>query len=1010
MKRFLACLLCVCMALGLCVTGAGAVGNEAKVGTTEYPTLADAIAAVTDGSTVTLLSDISTGDSKYVISAENVTLDLNGKTVTTTADPFLTVNAGAGLTITDSGSNGTLYEKRDYSFLLLNKGTLTVDRGVFKAESVEYYSGESQYYGTFALAMAGGSTTTINGGEFTGFIYTNGTSENINVNFCGGVFNNMLYLAAKSMTVNISGGTFNGGTEFKGSIVNVTGGTFNPANVVPSRVPNSNGSSTNGGWAFAVVDNAAYGTVTATISAGRFNGKVELMDDDNITTNNNDTLSITGGTFAVKNDAELAAALTMPNANNYTIEAAPGTYSAAVSPWNQVASADHSIERTVTLLGANAANDPNGSGWSAGETVLTGGMYLGYDDSHTRDHTITVKGFTFKNKGLTVADQKNVVIENNKFIDVSGQDAIAVLDQEYDGQAGSVSVINNYIKNIATNHAGVNLRNPFGVIVAGNHIEDIGHNCLLIQKNSKYSPNAGTVSITGNTLMNWDSDNDCTGGRAIRADFVGNGSTSPAKSITFSGNKMVKTVWAANPADTNFVKFTGTGANTIDMTLNYWNSASPDFAAILIASNAVTSPYYKAQSMGYTDRSDFVPAPPAPEPTPVTTTDTVTNPDGSVTVTTTTTTTDTATGTTTEVRAQTTTDASGNVTATETTTVTTRDGSTAAATVTTDAAGKTSVSATVEAPKDSAAATVPAQVLNAVTEAGSEDTSLTVTTRDAELQLDAAAVAALAEKGGEAPVIKAEALDSTSLTSEQRAIVGDAPVIELTVNGGSVDFGSGTVSVSVNYSLKAGEKAEGMTAWFLNAQGRLEQCECVYRDGVLTFRTSHFSKYVLAYFPFTDVKSGAWYYENVVYAFTNNIFRGISDTGFGPDDTMTRQMIWTVLARMDGKTPADYDEAREWAMTNKISDGTTGAGQVTREELAAILFRYAGYKGMDVSAAMGTAGYPDAADISDWAVEGMTWAVSSGIINGSDGYLLPQHSALRCQVAAMLQRFMAGAK
>lgn len=264
-------------------------------------TFASAIsaAALGDDNTVRLGESFASGDSKFVFSSGETTLDLNGKTVTTTADPFLTVSPDAHLTIVDSGENGTLYEKRDYSYLLLNKGTLTIEGGSFKAESVEYFEGENEFYGAFALAMASGSRTTVNGGAFTGAIYTNGTSENVLVDFQGGVFHDMLYLAARSLTVNVADGTFLGGVEFKGSAVNVSGGTFHGADIDPVHAANGNGSSTNGAWAFAVVDNAGYGVVTANISGGSFDGKVELLDDDADAANNNDTLSLTGGRFTM---------------------------------------------------------------------------------------------------------------------------------------------------------------------------------------------------------------------------------------------------------------------------------------------------------------------------------------------------------------------------------------------------------------------------------------------------------------------------------------------------------------------------------------------------------------------------------------------------------------------------------------------------------------------------------------------------------------------------------------
>lgn len=274
--------------------------------------------------------DLDTGVTKFTISDKDITLDLNGKTVTTTADPFLTVAAGAKLTITDnsSGTPGSLYEKRDYSFLILNKGTLTIEKGSFKAESIELYPGKTEMSGTYALAMSSGSTTTVKDGTFTGLVYTNGTSENISITFDGGTFNDMLYLAAKTVSVTINGGTFMKGVETKGSTFNITGGTFYPdstKDIATDHVPNGDGSSTNGAWAFVVVDNAGYGTVNATISGGTFNGPVALLDDDADTTNNSDTISITGGTFSSDPTAYVPSEGYMVTDNN------DGTWAVSVS-------------------------------------------------------------------------------------------------------------------------------------------------------------------------------------------------------------------------------------------------------------------------------------------------------------------------------------------------------------------------------------------------------------------------------------------------------------------------------------------------------------------------------------------------------------------------------------------------------------------------------------------------------------------------------------------------------
>ena len=163
---------------------------------------------------------------------------------------------------------------------------------------------------------------------------------------------------------------------------------------------------------------------------------------------------------------------------------------------------------------------------------------------------------------------------------------------------------------------------------------------------------------------------------------------------------------------------------------------------------------------------------------------------------------------------------------------------------------------------------------------------------------------------------------------------------------------------------------------------------------------------------YDDVSADAWYYDAVEYVSKNGIMSGMGESVFQPDTTMNRAMIWTILARLDGVGAeggaAWYSAAQQWATENGISDGTDPMGDITREQLAAILYRYELYRGRDVSAGAyeGAAAYPDYAEVSGYAVTAMEWAVSSGLINGADGLLAPQAGATRAQAATLLMRFL----
>ena len=161
--------------------------------------------------------------------------------------------------------------------------------------------------------------------------------------------------------------------------------------------------------------------------------------------------------------------------------------------------------------------------------------------------------------------------------------------------------------------------------------------------------------------------------------------------------------------------------------------------------------------------------------------------------------------------------------------------------------------------------------------------------------------------------------------------------------------------------------------------------------------------------PFTDVASGSWYYDGVKYVCDNGLMNGTSANEFNPNANTTRSMIVTILARMEGVNTSGgatwYARGREWAMGAGISDGTNMDGKITREQLAAMLYRYAKMKGYDVSASADFSAYTDASGVSGWAKEAMQWAVGSGLIQGSGNALTPQANASRAQIATILMRF-----
>ena len=176
--------------------------------------------------------------------------------------------------------------------------------------------------------------------------------------------------------------------------------------------------------------------------------------------------------------------------------------------------------------------------------------------------------------------------------------------------------------------------------------------------------------------------------------------------------------------------------------------------------------------------------------------------------------------------------------------------------------------------------------------------------------------------------------------------------------------------------------------------------------------------------PFTDVSTSDWFYSDVMFVYENGLFSGTDSRSFSPNASMTRVMLVTVLYRLEGepagtgsssfsdvRSGSYYEKAVAWAAANGIVTGTGSTSfspdaKVTREQLAAILYRYAQYKKLDTDAGAKLDSFSDAGNVSGYASEALSWAVSEGLINGASGRLMPKGDATRAQVAAILHRFV----
>lgn len=175
--------------------------------------------------------------------------------------------------------------------------------------------------------------------------------------------------------------------------------------------------------------------------------------------------------------------------------------------------------------------------------------------------------------------------------------------------------------------------------------------------------------------------------------------------------------------------------------------------------------------------------------------------------------------------------------------------------------------------------------------------------------------------------------------------------------------------------------------------------------------------------PFTDVGTGEWFYQHVRYVFENQLMNGTGDTTFSPNSTLNRAQAAQILYNLEGQPGfsgfSDFDDvpfvhwgwnAIGWAHKNGVVSGK-GNGKfapddpVSREEFAQMLYNYAKYKGYDLTAQGDLSQFPDKRAVSSWATTAMSWANGNGLINGSDGKLLPGGTTTRAQAASILRNF-----
>ena len=310
-----------------------------------------------------------------------------------------------------------------------------------------------------------------------------------------------------------------------------------------------------------------------------------------------------------------------------------------------------------------------------------------------------------------------------------------------------------------------------------------------------------------------------------------------------------------------------------------------------------------------------------------------------------------------------------------------------------ESSGTTSGSATTTEtttnPDGSTTTTVTNQTTGTVTETTKNPDGSTVVT---EMKKDGSSTTTEKAASGVTTVTKTDTKGNTAASVTVPSTVKDHVTVTIPTDLGKV---GGTASATVTYP-----------------DGKQKTVKGDYTDGKINLPVSGSATIEildgfvpLAALPFTDVAENAWCHDAVQWAVAHDLFAGTSETTFAPNTPMTREMLWTVLGRLDGQTLSGsgvFDRAKAWASEQGITDGSNPDGKLSRQQLVTLLWRSAGSPAPTTG---NSDGFSDVGAVADYAKAAFAWAVENGIVAGSDGKLLPEGLATRAQVATMLKRY-----
>ena len=339
-------------------------------------------------------------------------------------------------------------------------------------------------------------------------------------------------------------------------------------------------------------------------------------------------------------------------------------------------------------------------------------------------------------------------------------------------------------------------------------------------------------------------------------------------------------------------------------------------------------------------------------------------------------------------------------------------------------------------PVNNLSVNLPKEVLDAVIAKGVSSLIITAGGSDIVIGMDFLALREMNRQAGGNINLTATRRNNATLAGNARAAIGNRPVFDLKANYGNgrtvQNFGAGSVSVTIPYTLSTNENAGNIQAVYVDASGKVQWLiSSVYDsvNGVLRFSTNHFSTYGVGYKQdapsFTDI-AGHWAKEDITFVANRGLLSGTSATAFSPNTAMTRGMFVTALGKLanadvstykqssfaDVKKDAYYMGYVEWANRNGIVKGIGDEKfapdqSITREQMAVILQSYAKAIGFALPKVHAENTFADSAKISAYAKDAVKQTQMAVIISGKNSNLFdPQGAATRAEVSAVLRRFV----